>query len=83
MGEFDGRVALVTGAAGAGIGRATAQRLATEGAAVVVTDSHERRTKEVSEALRLKFGNRIVGHTLDISDRPRVDQVLEEVEAEL
>ena len=28
MGEFSGRVALVTGAAGAGIGQATARRLA-------------------------------------------------------
>ena len=39
MGEFDGKVALVTGASGkAGIGRAIAVRLAEEGADIVVND---------------------------------------------
>ena len=37
MGRFDGKVVVVTGAAG-GIGRATAVRLATEGARLVLVD---------------------------------------------
>ncbi|MCB1007032.1 MAG: SDR family NAD(P)-dependent oxidoreductase, partial [Acidimicrobiales bacterium] len=42
MGELDGKVAMVTGAA-AGIGRATALRLAAEGARLGVADLDEER----------------------------------------
>jgi len=47
-------VAIVTAAAGAGIGQATVRRLAAEGASVVVTDAHEKRTMEVAEDLKSK-----------------------------
>ena len=42
MGEFDGQVALVTGAA-SGIGRASARLFAEAGARVVVADIDRRR----------------------------------------
>ncbi|HET6949747.1 MAG TPA: SDR family oxidoreductase [Acidimicrobiales bacterium] len=46
-----GKVAVVTAAAGTGIGSATARRLLAEGATVVVSDAHERRLGETAAAL--------------------------------
>src|SRR5690242_17047812 len=74
-----GRVALVTGSAGAGIGQACARRLARDGAAVVVTDSHERRTEEVARDLAAAHDVRVLVYQLDVTDRARVDEVIDEV----
>jgi 3-oxoacyl-[acyl-carrier protein] reductase len=46
-----GKVAVVTAAAGTGIGSATARRLVLEGATVVISDAHERRLGEAATAL--------------------------------
>jgi len=79
-GEFDGRVALVTAAAGVGIGQAVARRLASEGAHVVVTDIHERRTHEVAESIANDYPDvQVVGHAMDASDRNRIDEVIGDV----
>jgi NAD(P)-dependent dehydrogenase (short-subunit alcohol dehydrogenase family) len=81
---FEGRVALVTGAAGSGIGQATARRLAAEGAAVAVTDVHPGRTDATVEGLRAEFpGARVVGRLLDVGDRAAIDDVVASVAAEL
>ncbi|MBP1750412.1 MAG: hypothetical protein H6Q52_2951, partial [Deltaproteobacteria bacterium] len=45
------RIALLTAAAGAGIGQATARTMAKEGASVVVTDMHEERAKTVADEI--------------------------------
>jgi 3-oxoacyl-[acyl-carrier protein] reductase len=50
-GLLDGRVVLVTAAAGTGIGFATAQRCAEEGATVVLSDRHSRRLGEAAARL--------------------------------
>ncbi len=52
---LDGKSVLVTAAAGAGIGYATAQRCLEEGATVVLSDKHERRLAEASDRLA-EFG---------------------------
>ena len=78
--EFAGKVALVTAAAGLGTGKATARRLAAGGARVVVTDSHERRTREVAELLAAEFPQTtVVGHVLDMGDLANIDAVVTEV----
>jgi 3-oxoacyl-[acyl-carrier protein] reductase len=48
---LEGKVVLVTAAAGTGIGHATAQRCCEEGATVVISDAHERRLAEAAEGL--------------------------------
>ena len=75
MGQFDGRVALVTGA-GSGLGRATAQQLASEGAAVacfdIATDAAEKTVGEIAEA-----GGTARAYTVDVSDPDSVRPAVE------
>ncbi|WP_167156327.1 SDR family oxidoreductase [Streptomyces sp. MBT27] len=72
-GLLDGRAAVVTAAAGAGIGGATARRLLEEGARVVIGDAHARRLKETEEALAAEFGaHRIASVPCDVTDEQQV-----------
>ncbi|MDE2344262.1 MAG: 3-oxoacyl-ACP reductase FabG [Betaproteobacteria bacterium] len=73
------RVALITGAAN-GIGRATAHKFAAEGAQVVLCDLSQDPVEAVAAAIRAE-GGRAVGHRLDVTDRPRVDEVVAAVVA--
>ena len=82
--EFQGRIALVTGAAGRGIGRATASRLAAGGATVVVTDIHARRTQVVAQELAEAYpATTVVGFPMDAGDREQIDDVVDRVTREL
>ena len=78
--ELHGAVALITGA-GAGIGRATARRLAAGGAHVVLTDKHQGRLDEALEAVReCDPVHEPVAHLLDIEKRDDFDRVFAAVE---
>ncbi len=58
MGRVDGKVAIVTGGA-SGIGRASAETLAREGASVVVTDIDAREGEAVVEGIKAAGGTAI------------------------
>ncbi|MDX3729073.1 SDR family oxidoreductase [Streptomyces caniscabiei] len=55
-GLLAGRTAVITAAAGAGIGGATARRFLEEGARVLISDAHTRRLKEYKTELVAEFG---------------------------
>jgi len=77
---FAGRVALVTAAAGRGIGQATARRLAAGGAHVVVTDIHAQRTADVAGAIAAEHPSvTVMGLPLDAGDREQIDEVVGQV----
>ncbi|MFB7600381.1 SDR family oxidoreductase [Streptomyces sp. NPDC056160] len=72
-GLLQGRTAVVTAAAGAGIGGATARRLLEEGADVLVSDTHARRLEETRAALADEFGaGRVTALICDVTDESQV-----------
>ncbi|MCY3948101.1 MAG: SDR family oxidoreductase [Acidimicrobiaceae bacterium] len=75
------RVALVTAAAGAGIGAAAARRLAHDGFDVVVTDAHERRCHEFADELAGEVGRPVSSYHLDVTDHAQVQAVIAEAAA--
>ena len=71
LGRVDGKVAIVTGGAG-GIGAATAQALAAEGASVAVVDIDGDGAARVSDGIR-ELGGAAVGLQADLSEEAEVD----------
>ena len=71
MGRLDGQVAIVTGAGG-GIGRATAVRLAEEGARLGLTDLKADQLEEAAEAAR-EAGAEVESVAGDIVDPATID----------
>ncbi len=71
MGRLDGRVAFLTGA-GRGIGAATATKLASEGAAVVVTDMDAGPAEETANAIRAS-GGKSLAIPVDVTSGEQLD----------
>lgn len=80
MSRFDGKTALITGAA-SGIGRATALILAREGAGVVVADIQEEAATQVVNEIN-EAGGRAVYQGLDVSNEEEWRKAMEATERE-
>ena len=72
--RFDGRVAVVTGA-GQGIGRAVAERFATDGAAVAVADRNAETAAEVVGSIE-SSGGRAIAIPTDVTDPADAERLL-------
>ncbi|MGO4461452.1 SDR family oxidoreductase [Streptomyces sp. M-16] len=76
-----GRTAVITAAAGAGIGGATARRFLEEGARILIGDAHARRLKETEQALAAEFGaDRVASLPCDVTDEDQVQALFARAE---
>jgi 3-oxoacyl-[acyl-carrier protein] reductase len=75
--RLSGRIAIVTGG-GRGIGSATAKRLASEGAVVVVVDRDLAEAEAVASEIRVSGGG-AWEHRADVSRRDEVERMVEAV----
>ncbi|MEV6111945.1 SDR family oxidoreductase [Streptomyces sp. NPDC052109] len=76
-GLLRGRTAVITAAAGAGIGGATARRFLEEGARVVISDAHTRRLKEYEAELGREFPGAVTAVPCDVTDEGQVRALFE------
>src|SRR5690606_15986687 len=81
MKPLDGEIALVTGA-GRGFGRAIAETLAREGAAVALLARNAAQLAEVAQAIEAQ-GGRAVAIAADVTEPADVDRAVAEAEAAL
>jgi 3-oxoacyl-[acyl-carrier protein] reductase len=73
------KIALVTAAAGAGIGSAVARRLAADGYTVAITDTHDARGKALAAELTAAHGRDFGSWRLDVSDHGMVEEVVTDI----
>ena len=82
-GLLRGRVAVVTAAAGTGIGFATARRFALEGASVMLSDRHEARLALALDALRAEVDTPVAALPCDVREGDQIERMYDAAEAEL
>ena len=76
-GLLDGKVVVVTAAAGTGIGGAAARRCLDEGAQVVISDQHHKRLAATRAALAAGFGDAVWSLGCDVTDEAQVAALVE------
>ncbi|SDH53933.1 3-oxoacyl-[acyl-carrier protein] reductase [Actinokineospora alba] len=74
---LDGKVVVVTAAAGTGIGSAVARRALEEGAKVVVSDWHERRLNETAAKLAADHPGKVHSLVCDVTDETHVQALID------
>jgi 3-oxoacyl-[acyl-carrier protein] reductase len=81
-GLLEGKVVVVTAAAGTGIGFATARRCAEEGAIVVISDTHHRRLAEAADNLEAETGSRPLAVPCNVTNEAEVQALYDTAVAE-
>ena len=76
-GLLDGKVVVVTAAAGTGIGGAAARRCLEEGARVAISDQHERRLAAARDELARDHGDLVWAQPCDVTDEAQVAALIE------
>jgi 3-oxoacyl-[acyl-carrier protein] reductase len=76
-GLLDGKVVVITAAAGTGIGSAAARRCLEEGAQVAISDQHARRLGETRDELAAAHGDRVWSQPCDVTDQGAVDALID------
>lgn len=82
-GLLEGKVVVVTAAAGTGIGSATARRALAEGADVMISDHHERRLGETRDELAALGLGRVEAVVCDVTSTAQVDALISSTTARL
>jgi 3-oxoacyl-[acyl-carrier protein] reductase len=76
-GLLDGKVVVITAAAGTGIGGAAARRCLEEGAQVVISDQHARRLEGARAELARDHQDRVAAQPCDVTDEAQVVALIE------
>jgi 3-oxoacyl-[acyl-carrier protein] reductase len=75
MRRFEGKRVLITGA-GRGIGRATAERFAVEGARLLLADRDADTLQQTAEEIRTTYGAHVLAYAMDVAKKADVDGMM-------